>query len=229
MRTLLFAFLLSACLLCPQDVLADGGHYATWRSSRRGSETQRIRAAAEFLWHWSGRNPAESDAVLCSMRKIVPADRDEGLKAIVIADISLILKRPKRDVAAFLLGNSCPDEMMRLPKVSVTKMIMFVDQKGAVLSSNPVWNACIRGLPLTASFMKRNPDTVEHRQRRIRVYRPLSCRDYHKGDVRAWRYPEDPSVELVLDDRGRLLGDAPQGYVLQTVRMRVEPPLTTDL
>lgn len=89
-----------------------------------------------------------------------------------------------------------------------------LDAKGSVVSANPVWNACIRGLPLTAEFMKTNPDKILHRQGKTRIFKPKSCRDYHRGHLKIWSYPDAP-IQLVLDGRGRLLGDAPPGYWLQ--------------
>ncbi len=92
--------------------------------------------------------------------------------------------------------------------------LLRIDPQGSVISSNPVWNACIRSSYLSPALLRSNQDVYEHRQGRIRVRIPFSCRDYHRGDLRVWQFPDDPSVQLVLDKRGRLLGDPPPEYVL---------------
>lgn len=206
------------CLLaCPASVHAESGHrqsyYARQESVRRGSEIVRFAAAATFVHDRLYSDASENAAYLCSIKNLLPENRGAGFLRLASERIAVITGLTRQSALFSLTSGSC-DTVRTALVVKRTFRPLRIDAKGRVVSKNPVWNACIRGEPLTAAIMRTNPDVHHHRQGRIIVKIPLSCRDYHRGELRVWRFPDDPSVELVLDKRGRLLGDAPPGFVM---------------
>jgi|GEM_PF-3972601 len=95
------------------------------------------------------------------------------------------------------------------------KGMIIVDTDGFVISRNPIWNSCTRSDRLLPSFLRSNPDTVTHRQGRIRVERPLSCKDYQVGIKNVWKHPDFLDVEVYLSTKGKLLGVLSSGYVIE--------------
>lgn len=214
------SLLIAISLLIAPATAAKESHYAQWQSFRRGNETARIRMAAAFLWTNTYENKGDVIGFLCSIGLLLPENRGAAFLDKVADDIGFIVGAEAKVMKIRLLTGSCKKADIE-KKMPVQQKALFIDAKGAVLSRNSVWNACIRGLPLTADFMKTNPDIFLHRQGRIRVFRRLTCRDYHRGDLRVWTFPDDPSIKLVLDKRGRMLGDPPAGYVIQKTKKAV--------
>lgn len=196
--------------------LAECSTYYAIHAARRGSELRRLVSASRFL---VGQNV---DCVPCSIGRILSDDNGANVSSLLSKRIAEMTSLHEREVAVLLhlprLKNS--NQSPRRISSKTLMKILKINRKGVIVSSNPVWNACIQNEPLTASFIKSNTDGAMHRQARVRVFRPYSCRDYHRGDLRLWRYPDDPSIELVLDKRGRLLGDPPVGYILQKVETK---------
>lgn len=196
--------------------LAECSTYYATHAARRGSELRRLVSASRFL--------AEQnvDCVPCSIGLILSDENGANVSSLLSKRIAEIISLHEREVAVLLRlprqknSNQSP---RRVSSKALMK-ILRVNRKGVIISNNPVWNACIQNEQLTALFVKSNTDGVMHRQARKRVFRPYSCRDYHRGDLRIWRYPDDSSIELVLDKRGRLLGDPPVGYILQKVETK---------
>jgi hypothetical protein len=208
MRTFLIC---TVFLLLPFSAFAEnGGHYARRVSYRRGSETTRFAVAARFVHE---RVHSSGDCYECSVRNLLPEGRGAGYLFFTATEISRIRKT---HVSDSLIALTAP---IRTPEQSISPIpslpFLIIDAKGRVLSRNPVWNACAHGQPVTPDLIRSNPDTILHRQRRIRTKRPMSCRDYHRGDIRVWTYADDHSIQLVLDKKGRLLGDPPVGYILK--------------
>jgi hypothetical protein len=185
-------------------------HYAARVSARRGSETIRFAAAARFVHQHIYRG---GGCYECSVRKLLPEGRGAAFLQLAATEVARITRKPVKNSLIALTAKLPAQKPSVLPRPVLRPMT--VDAKGRIVSGNPVWNACVHGLPLTAALMRTNPDVIVHRQRRVRVIRPMSCRDYHRGDIRVWMFADDPSIELVLDKKGRLLGDPPAGYTLQ--------------
>ncbi len=93
-----------------------------------------------------------------------------------------------------------------------TVAMIRLNKDGYVLSSNPVWNACTRG-KATLGLIKSNRDKVTYRQGRIMTLRPKSCDQYHRNMYSVWRHPDFEGLDLTLDNKGRLLGGVPIGYI----------------
>ena len=209
-------FSLLVCLVAlffPLGVSATSDPYYARHSARQGSEVVRFMAAAHFLRDRVHPDPADLPELFCSLSRLLPEGRGAAFLTEVSTSLSLLLHMREQDIRISIIKAHCTPTKVAQP-VRFQLKPLRLDTQGRVLSSNPVWNACIRGESLSLSFLRSNLDVYIHRQRRVRVRIPLTCRDYHRGDVRVWRFPEDPSVELVLDKKGRLLGDPPPEYVL---------------
>ena len=211
-----FTVLLSS-LLVTKPAVANDSYYALTRSVRHGSEVKRTVAAATFTWHKIYQSTNDRKAFICSLKNLLPYNRGAGFFFTVTSAIAEITDRDPKDFRIALATTDC-----RLPQSSTPVLkplkTMYIDLKGRVISSNPVWNACTQGAPLSVDFMKSNKDIIRIRQGSVHTYRHVTCRDYHKGNVHTWKFADDPDVDLFLDARGRLLGDAPKGYVLKTVK-----------
>ncbi len=92
-------------------------------------------------------------------------------------------------------------------------LVLRLRKNGTVASSNPVWNVCVSGKPVSKGLIMRNRDVSHHRRGHMHKDIPFSCRDYHKGDVAVWQHPDFPGLELTLDATGHLLSGLPVGYV----------------
>jgi hypothetical protein len=202
--------------LCPRVVHAERDmYYARHRSSRTGSEVTRFIAAASFLHDRLYREPVLRPQYFCSLSRLLPEDRGAAMLADIAETLSSVLKMDSQEIRVSIMKAHCSIPVS--PRtVRLEQKQLRMDSRGRVLSSNAVWNACIRGENLTPAFLRSNSDAFIHRQGRVRVRIPLSCRDYHRGDLRVWQFPDDASVELVLDTHGKLLGDAPPDYYLVT-------------
>jgi len=189
-------------------------YYAQHEGARKGSEIERFSAAARFVHE--RLYPARKDTAeyLCSISKLLPQNLGVSFLQSAAQKVSKISNLPEQYILIALTSDPCRKNVSLSRNPPAKPKLLELDQKGSVVSSNPVWNACIRNTPMTGVFVRSNTDTFIHRQRSIIVKIPLSCRDYHRGQLKVWTYPDDPSVHLVLDSRGRLLGDAPIGYVL---------------
>jgi hypothetical protein len=109
----------------------------------------------------------------------------------------------------------------------VPRGVILTDDRGFPLSTNPVWNLCVRGSPVPVGVLRRNTDTVTHRRGRVRVSIPKSCDQYRIGSTHIWKHPDFLDAELYLSGEGKLLGVLTEGYVAkrfeaqdQTVRAK---------
>ncbi len=88
-----------------------------------------------------------------------------------------------------------------------------MNKNGVVLSSNPVWNVCASGKPVSLGLIRSNTDTVSIRRGHMKKEIPMTCRDYHMGDVSVWSHPDFPGLAMTLDKKGRIVGGLPAGYI----------------
>lgn len=189
-------------------------YYARSQSERRGSELERFIAAAEFSFERSHASDTDRSEYFCALQRLLPQNRGGGFAYVVSQRLSTLLNLDTTSVSIALVRARCDIATPVTFSNHSPPKHLRIDSIGRVVSRNPVWNSCIRGTLLTPAQLRSNPDVFVHRQRSISVRIPYSCRDYHRGEVRSWIFPDDPSIELVLDARGRLLGDAPAGYIL---------------
>ncbi len=91
--------------------------------------------------------------------------------------------------------------------------IIRLQKNGVVRSSNPVWNVCISGQPIRKGLIMKNTDVFEYRRGHLHMHIPFTCRDYHRGDLKVWKHPDFPNVELLLDGKGRLIGGVPFSFI----------------
>jgi hypothetical protein len=96
-------------------------------------------------------------------------------------------------------------------------IVIHLNTEGYVVSSNPVWNACVKG-EATLGLIKSNTDKVLHRQGGTEVSRPFTCSDYHKNNRNEWRHPDHPELIFMLDKKGKLMiGTLPKGFVAKKI------------
>lgn len=207
-------FLFMGLIIFPCAVHAYENPYYAQNGVRKASEIDRFTAAAAFVQQRLYPTRKDTAKYLCSISKLLPENRGTGFLEIAVQRVSEISHLPEEYLFIALASDPCPKITLTIPRPPTKRRSLEIDKNGSVVSSNPVWNACIRNAPMTGVFVRSNTDTFIHRQRSIIVKIPFSCRDYHRGQLKVWAYPDDPSVHLVLDGRGRLLGDAPVGYVL---------------
>ena len=183
--------------------------YYARSAPRHGAEITRFVASADFALRTRlHRDHTSIDSFLCSVRRTLPlsrgagflhvyADRIAPLVAMDPAVVRIDLASGRRCVSTTVTAHERPldDKAATLP----------LDTVGRPLSENPVWNACIRHEGLSADLLRDNRDVYVHRQRRIRVKIPLTCRDYHRGKDELWSYPDAPGAVLLLDARGRFV------------------------
>lgn len=189
-----------------------GGNYA-----RRGHETNVIGASMQFLAQrlegndnvappaFGGGEDASDDGarpLACSMRtRLLLKENGDGVWEWTASEIAR-LTGMSQDAAMELLRDPfvCPaDAVAAAPVVNIT---LFPVAHDGPVSSNPFWNACVRGEHVSLADVRANPDRNEDGL-------PLTCGRYHTGS--SWYHP-DLSVFFTWD---RTTGSLrlPDGYV----------------
>jgi len=115
-------------------------------------------------------------------------------------------------MTALLDASTCGSSQAMVPQKKVSPVAVHVDRDGYVVSTNPVWNACTSGKGLTLELIRSNTDKVEQRDGNGR---PMTCADYHKNDVNLWNHPDYPGLQVQLNNKGKLIGDLPTGYIVK--------------
>lgn len=152
------------------------------------------------------------NSYICSLQKILSIDAADSLVEWLAVEMAIILGREPAMVTPALKDPAfCALKKAAAP-VKKADAIVHLDTKGVVVSTNPVWNACVSGQDLTLYLIKSNEDTFIHRQGTISKEFAMTCRDYHRGDVSMWQHPDYPGLEIQLDDKGRLIGGLPRGF-----------------
>jgi hypothetical protein len=193
----------------------NGPYYASVVGARRNSQFNRLTSATAFLWNHSDHSKDAQKNLICSVRKIVLQERGSELKQILAGEISSMTNQSQAEVAVALSASHYCDEPEPIVQPIAERIPVFVNRDGTVHSNNPVWNACITGKDLSVELLKSNPDVFEHRQGRIRILRPYSCRDYHRGPLMVWKHPDFLDLSVALDQKGRLKGSLPRGYMVK--------------
>lgn len=187
---------------------------------RQGSEIRQVESAVRFLWlhrkiTFSSDANTQLTQLACSIRRALPEARGGEFLRTVSETIAREIGRSE-SVSEIFLTLTLPHLCKRPAAVQNTVKplsIIYLDRAGAVVSSNPVWNACVRGKGITAALIKSNVDRTLHRSGRLRTEIPWSCRDYHKGPIDVWTHPDFPDISIVLDEHGKLISALPVGYL----------------
>ncbi len=169
-----------------------------------------------------------SHSLGCIFHKILPYGRGNEFLATLIANIT----NSRRAQKAIFSQVAKPSDCDSVRSLAIKKNLIHVrhsihlDPDGRVFSNNPVWNACSRGQQLSLRLLRSNRDQFEHRQGSIRVVRPWSCRDYHRGEGNHWIY-RDAGMDLVLllGHHGKFVGFAeplPDGVAI-SIRRTAKP------
>lgn len=159
-----------------------------------------------------GPLPEAERHVLCSMRS-AQIERSQAVTDWLVTLLSKRLHRSEQDIATAFRDDHFCDQKEKIHIVETELKAVLTERDGIVLSSNPVWNACVSGDPVTKALIAGNRDVFHHRRGHLHKDIPYSCRDYHRGNSAVWHHPDFPDLEVTLDDRGRLLGGLPAGYV----------------
>lgn len=150
---------------------------------------------------------------ICSMQKAQPANSTTSFTEWLGSYMANLMGRDATQVIAALKDPAfCAPEAEAAVKTA-EPVAVRVNKKGIVVSTNPVWNACVTGNKVSLGLIRANQDTYQHRQGAIEKDIPMTCRDYHRGDVNVWLHPDFPNLELTLDGKGRLVSDLPLGYI----------------
>jgi hypothetical protein len=193
-------------------------------SARRGHQTNVLGASARFLALHSESDIApaafggsagsvltESQrSLFCSMRKAIPAGSDAAVWQWTASELAALTGLSPSYSETILKDPSlCPQPVAAVDaRLAKLAQITFfpVDDTGPV-SSNPLWNACIRGLPITLDMIKQNQDRDEDGK-------PRSCADYHTQE--SW-YQPDLHVFFTWNGSVATL-QLPEGYVQAPVQ-----------
>jgi hypothetical protein len=111
------------------------------------------------------------------------------------------------------MPDTCPSPQSAVP-AKTEPVAIRLNNDGYIVSTNPVWNACIRG-KASLGLIKSNADQVEWRQGSVEYSRPLTCSDYHKNPDNVWTHPDFPLLSVKLDAQGKLEGTLPTMYVVK--------------
>lgn len=150
---------------------------------------------------------------ICSMQRAMPHDAIDSFIDWLAGTMASIMDRDASMISIALKDPSFCAPAQAAAPVKKADIIVHLNPKGIVVTSNPVWNACVTGQNLTLDLIKSNEDTYLHRQGRISKEFAMTCRDYHRGEVSMWQHPDYPGLAVKLDSKGRLIGGLPAGFV----------------
>lgn len=185
--------------------------YYARRAPRRASEVQHIVSSARFLLD---SDPTQStQSVLCSVQRSLPFDRGGGFYETVAQNlVQLFPGESQEEVLISLLRHDrCASQSsleVQHPRKR-PKILIHFDDARRIVSSNPVWNACVRRDHLSHDLIQMNTDIFIHRQGSVLKKIPYTCRDYHRGSDNLWIYPDQPGLQIYIDNSARFLGILP--------------------
>ncbi len=146
---------------------------------------------------------------LCSMKEAIPSINTPFFDWYV-SYIAGVMGRTTGVISDALKSTTlCAPAVSAQAPVKIDTTAFAIDADGYPISSNPVWNACIRGQGLSMALILSNPDHVEDR---YGAGRPLTCRDYHIGDVNVWTHPDHKGMEFTWIPETKKL-TLPTGFV----------------
>ncbi len=157
---------------------------------------------------------AEVDYI-CSMQRVLPQSADMSLIEWLGVTMAEISGRDTKQIMPALKDPAFCAARVLHTSINKADRIVHLNSKNIVVSTNPVWNACVSGVPVSLALIRSNQDTFAHRQGSLRTLFAKTCRDYHRGDISMWQHPDFPGLEVQLDAKGRLLGGLPTGFIVK--------------
>lgn len=151
----------------------------------------------------------------CSMQRSIPHDAPDALTDWIGQTMARIMGRHAKQILPILKDSAFCAPSFRGDSKRKADIMVHIAPGGSVVSSNPVWNACVRGESVSRVLIRSNEDFSLYHRGRVSKKIPFTCRDYHRGDVHLWQHPDFPGLEIHLDERGRLLGGLPAGFALR--------------
>jgi hypothetical protein len=192
-------------------------------SSRRGHETNVLSASLRFMAQnvngnnavapaaFGGMNDVISPAqktLLCSVRRqLLKENRAEGIWVWSAEELSRHTDMTVRSIIKLLKDESiCPQITAALrPTVQFS---MFPVSTDGPVSSNALWNKCVRGESINLADVKANPDRDEDGT-------PRTCASYHTGV--SWYHP-DLGIRFEWDRTTGYL-QLPDGFVPEVMEI----------
>ena len=170
----------------------------------RGSGAGMFSAIARFSAMWRGigatapgafggtiNTPLSTNEIeyICSVQRGMKKNSKPGLQSYVAQQMANMMGRDEDFIEEKLTNTSfCESTNMSIrPKKRAVKEVVLefpVDDEGYPISSNPVWNACVRNEGITLALIKSNTDRDDPRDGGT----PKTCADYHTQSV--WRHPD---------------------------------------
>ncbi|NOS67234.1 MAG: DUF5011 domain-containing protein [Candidatus Peribacteraceae bacterium] len=212
-------------IFTPQDQGNGGGGSHQGSGGHRGNNSRAIFTAiallADLHGPQGGFNPAnptqEQQTFLCSVQRMIEGDMPLALVESMIGEVGRLTGLPQEGVAAFLGDGHVCDEINFARNggivVQPTMSLPFrVASDGYPVSSNPTWNACVRGNVFNPEIIRQNPD------RDPRTGRGWSC-DHYSDATNEWHHPDlNVTFMLVPAGAGRApVMTIPRGFVVVNV------------
>lgn len=219
--------LLAFMARAPMTMAIGGGASIQSNGGHRGHGTTIFAAKANFVTSYLRTETAPGAfgggpefplsereiAAICSMQKAIPFDASPSFIEWLGGTMAGLMNRDRSMILSALKDPAfCAPKQAAAP-VKKAKVIIHLNTKGIVVSTNPVWNACVTGRNITLDLIRSNKDTYLHRQGSVMKKFAKTCRDYHRGDVSMWEHPDFPDLRMKLDSKGRLVGGLPTPYV----------------
>jgi hypothetical protein len=156
--------------------------------------------------------PAER-TYLCSIEKIMPDKPIDALVDSVARKMAALMHRPVDMVKLALKNTKACKPVAAVAAAKAKPKVIRLSASGVVISTNPVWNACISGMYISPDLLKANTDVSHYQRGHTDVTVPLTCSDYRRTGKNAWQHPDFADLVLTLDKKGRPVGKLPAGYV----------------
>ena len=187
-------------------------------SAHRGHQTNHIGSVLSFIAQNAidaavapgafggdteeGSGLSESDRTfLCSMKRAVPADSDDAVWQWTAEKFAAMIGGKSDAIYAALMDPAtCPQPTVAKAKADGAIQFVSVADDGP-LSTNPLWNKCVRGQMVTPADIDSNTDRDEDGK-------PKTCADYHTQA--SWYHP-DLGIYFIWDRVSGAL-ELPDGY-----------------
>lgn len=131
----------------------------------------------------------EEIAFLCTVQKSLPNVVEFGLLDWMAQMLAAMMNRPVDVIADALRQDMCAtNEPEAKATVAVSSVEIQLDGSGVPVSSNTLWNKCIRGETVTLAEIKQNVLENEHEGRTRNGVQLGDCGSYHTGSI--WYYPD---------------------------------------
>lgn len=201
------------------SISGNGGHHGNGVGQFAASATFVLNTFGQTAPGGFGGGPdvpfsVTEEDYICTMQRGMPFDAIDSFKEWLGGFMALLMGREASQVIDALKDPLfCAPEQAAAPK-KIAPIAVHLTKDGVVVSTNPVWNACVTGKGLTKALIMSNEDTNMHRQGSIEKFIPKTCDDYMRWtDASMVEHVDHNGLVLKLDKKGRLVGELPTGYV----------------